>query len=83
MYAVNIGDMLKPEAMSLPVQMLILPVRSQQIVNAEPGNMDGSAFVMSCDDERGQAIVDILRKKIERHELRCYYSSTGNSWKRV
>jgi len=85
MYASNISDMAEHHD-DLGVQIMIGNVvhNNNRIVNAERDNFDGAAIVWSCDDERGAAIVDILRKKFKKHELRMYHSKTGNgSWKRV
>jgi hypothetical protein len=39
---------------------------------------------LECDEERATAIVEIIRKRFKKHELRCYRSKTGKGgWKRV
>lgn len=53
------------------------------LVDAEPGRVDAPAVVLDCEEERAEAIVDVIREKYERHELRCYKSTTGRSWRRI
>ena len=82
-YAVNILDML-PEDKIL-AQVLLLPiVDPHTVADVEPGRVDGKACVLLCDDERGKAVVDIIRMKKEKHELRCYHQKPGcKTWARV
>lgn len=82
-YAVNIGDLLSADFV---VKMLIQPVLEVgegTAVNAEPGKFDGMSARFTCDAERAIAIIETIRLKVKRHELRFYESSTGNSWKRI
>jgi hypothetical protein len=70
----------------LPVQILFSGVVSEgsEIVEAEKGRVDGTAVLLDCDDERGEAIHFVLRKKFTKNLFRMYYSKTGEGgWKRV
>lgn len=84
MYAINISDWstLRDD---FTLKIVLLPVvpEDSETVEAEKGRVDGLALKLDCDDERGEAIVWVVRKKYERHELRMYHSNTGGSWKRV
>ena len=80
-YAVNLADITKPEYM-FPASLLITPVKGP-VVEAERRRMDGMAVRLDCDEERAQAIVAVFRMKADKHELRCYESKTGKSWKRI
>lgn len=86
MYAVNLADLTAVDA--IVSQMLIAPVLSKTVVNAETDGagaytVDTSACVLDCDEERAKAIIHISRKRYKRHALRFYHSTTGNSWKRI
>jgi hypothetical protein len=76
MYAVNAGDH--------DLLFILCPVLgTPEIIDCEPGNSDGEAFVLNCDDERGAAIVSIIRRRYKIWRLRCYHSSDGKNWNRV
>lgn len=80
-YAINICDCMGKD---LIFQMLIDPVTSnKRRVTAEKDKMDGQALVLECDNERAEAIIDVIRLRFKKHQLRMYVSRTGNSWIRI
>ena len=79
MHAVNLADLTNRKARL--AWLLIGPVAGE-IVDAEPHVFAGAAVVLACDDERAQAIVDVLRVGLNRYELRCY-KCRGKTWKRI
>jgi len=83
-FAVNLSDMLGAE---FPVKMLIQPVinvRSEKVLAEGKDKMDGTAVVLECDSERGEAIHFTLRLKIAKHVLRMYRQKVGTStWERI
>lgn len=69
-YSINIADLTK-DAILGPI--LIAPVTpNRTIIDAEPGRMDGMAILLECDEERAKAIIDVIRIKHEKHDIRCY-----------
>lgn len=81
MYAINIADLTKDKD-GVWAPFLIGPV-SGQAVEAEK-RFDGMALTLACDEERAQAIVEVIRLKYKKHEMRCYQSKTGKGgWKRI
>ena len=82
-YAVNVGD-LAGHSNDFAVMMLLRPVLTRSTVDAEPGRFDGMGAILEAGDpERIPAIVEILRKKIKKNELRIYTSETGKNWQRI
>jgi len=84
MYAINLAS-LHAHCDTLALKMLVGPVLGDEpkTVECERGKMDGMGIVLDCDDERAEAIIYVIRKKYKRNELRCYHSTTGNSWNRI
>jgi len=88
MNAVNVADLAaaagaQGTATNLVMRILIAPVtESRIVVVAERGKVAGDAIVLECDDERAEAIVEIIRKKYKKHELRCYRGKS-KTWRRV
>lgn len=85
MYAVNLCDLMELKRVD-PIGMLLFKpeVLSTRTVEVEGNRIDTSALRLTCDEERGQAILALIRKKYRKNQLRMYYSKTGNgSWKRV
>jgi len=81
-YAVNICDLYRFKD-NFFLQLLILPVvQTGKTLQCEK-SIDSIGLSIDCDDERAQAIIELIRKKFKRYELRCYCSRCGNSWKRV
>jgi hypothetical protein len=83
-YAVNLADML---GAGFPVKMLIQPVispNSERVLAEGSDKMDGTAVVLECDSERGEAIHFTLRLKIPKHQLRMYRQKAGTStWQKI
>lgn len=87
MYAVNLADLLSMKN-DIGISLLLQPVLSKdaekQIVQCEGDDrLDGAGVVLACDDERGSAIVSVIRLRYKRHKFRLYHSKTGTDWKRV
>lgn len=83
--AANIADLTRYDA--VPRQCLIAPVvQAQQIVQVEPGRVDGAAVVLECDETRARAIVELLRTydaKAKRYVLRAYAEGPRGGWKKA
>jgi hypothetical protein len=68
--------------------MLLRPVLSADVVECEGSSRVvgiGDGVLLSCDDERGEAIAKIVARKRPQRAVvpRLYYSATGNGgWKR-
>ena len=64
--------------------MLLLPVIDRaKVINVEPGQFDGIGLELTCSGEQAVAVVNLVRKKLQRHELRFYRSKTGLGWERI
>lgn len=82
MYAINLADWHAHNDFALRTLLRDVVGTDPQTVCCE-AEVDGDGVVLACDDERGKAIVHVLRKKYHQNLLRSYYSKTGGSWKRV
>lgn len=86
-YAVNLIDfMANKDDVGLAIILLAtgLVDKESAPVTVDKNRVDETALPLDCDDERGQAVVELIRKKYKRHELRCYRSKTGHGgWKRI
>jgi len=82
-YAVNLGDLSEVNNRIVGTY-LVGPVMGNS-VDVDPKKVDGIAVILDCDDERAQAIVDVIRIKRKRHELRCYVrkTPTAKTWKKI
>lgn len=86
-YAINIADTLYPDRLAL-LQLALRPYlpsfEKARVVSVDPERFDGRALVLECDDERGAAIISLIRARCKPWEWRCYYSAAGEGgWKRV
>lgn len=78
-YAVNIADLTKDLIISRFLIADVVPNRI--IVDAEKGRLDGGAILLECEGEKARAIIDIVRKKYQKHDFRFY--EKGTTWKRI
>ena len=85
MYAISVGDW-QANADDIGLKLLVAPVLASnaRAIEVERGQFDGMAVPLVCSEDRGAAIVEVIRRKYRRHQLRFYYSLTGDGgWKRV
>lgn len=82
-YAINLIDWAAKKDDFGLVLLLRSVIDRDSRIETNPRRIDELALRLSCDEERAEAIVEIIRLKYERHQLRCYHSKTGRSWKRV
>jgi hypothetical protein len=86
-YAVNINDLLKLQVDSVhPVNMLLLPLLTDQIINCEPGYRNGYAMLATQSaNDRWPILIQIIRRGsgrylgISRQQLRIY-CQTEKGW---
>lgn len=82
-YAANVADLVK-YANHAVLKMTFFPQLTRTTVDCEPGRFDGKGVLFSTSDEQASAMIQVIRVKIKKHELRCYYSKTGKGgWARV
>jgi hypothetical protein len=80
-YAVNIADLTLD---NIVATFMVAPLTtSHTIVNTDSGHPDEAAVLFDCCDSDAADIVATIRLRYPAHVLRCYQSSTGQSWKRV
>jgi len=82
MYAINVCDL--ERVSEIQRDFLIAPVcQRKHTANCEPKMVDGAGVVLECDDEQGQAIVDVIRMKHSRNLVRCYKRTTRGTWSKI
>lgn len=82
-YAVNVADLTKYRDHPV-LKMTLFPQLTRNTVKCEPERIDGDGVLFSTPDKQAGAMIEVLRKKIAKHELRCYHSKTGKGgWERV
>ena len=79
-YAINISDLIGVPVATYLLSQDVVPDRI--IVNAEKGQIDGSAILLQCDEHRARAIVEVIRMNCKKHQLRCYMAQQSE-WKRI
>ena len=79
-YAVNLADLTRMPP--IIATMLIGPVRGE-VSNINKRRADEMIVELTCDAERAEAIVAVLRVRYKRHELRCYKRGKRGGWKRI
>ena len=79
-YAINISDLIDVPMATFLLSQDVVPDRI--IVDAEKGQIDGSAIMLQCDEHRARAIVEVIRMNCKKHQLRCY-KAEHSTWKRI
>ena len=88
-YAINIADL--TGALQMPEHMALAMVLRQhldddvsRVVECEQGKIAGVGALFTCPDEQAAALIQLVRARLKRYELRIYHSRTGKGeWKRV
>lgn len=81
MYAIQLADLLVLQRDPI-MRMTLMPLMGKEAVTVDGGQFDGVALPFACGDEQAAAMIEIIRKKHARHEIRCYYK-VKSAWKRV
>jgi len=77
MYAISISD-LSHQSMGIGASVLVAPVTGD-IVDVEHGAVDGQAVTLKCDDDRAEAIIEVLRT-YKMPTLRAYKQGPKGGW---
>jgi hypothetical protein len=69
--SINISDLSKTN--DPMIAMLIAPVtKGRDIINVDPKHVDGMALMLDCDRERAMAIVQVIRMRYKKNQIRIY-----------
>lgn len=69
-YCVNIADLTKDPILA---QSMIAPIsRSMTIIPCEKDRGDGGGLLLEVTDEQAEAIIQVIRFKYSKNEMRCY-----------
>jgi len=82
MFAVNIADWQSWRDDFILSSLLASVTPNHKTVECERQRFDGIGVIFECDDERSEAIVQLIRRKLKKYELRLYRGS-GKTWRRV
>lgn len=81
MYAIQLADLLVLHRDPI-MRMVLPPLMGQEEVKVARDQFDGIALPFACGDEQAAAMIEIIRTKHARHQIRCYHKEKGE-WKRV
>ena len=83
--AANIADLTRYD--EIPRQCLLAPVIvNREIVQVEPGRLDGAAVIFECPTDQARSIVSLLRSyddKAKRYRLRAYQEGPRKGWAKI
>ncbi len=87
MYAINVADLLVLQRDAFPLRLILGPlIQGLQPVEVTRQQVGGFAVPLNCDDERGAALIAVIREGYpeREHTVRCYHSKTGTGgWRAV
>ncbi len=83
MYAILLCDLLNRRLPAAATIVLGAVTQQHRIAEVLPKSIAGTGVILDCDDERAEAIVQVVRANVERRHLRMFYSKTGNSWRAI
>jgi len=78
-YAVNLADMTVRQ-FAMIGQILVGPVMGA--TESIGDRFDDVVVVLNCEEERARAIIDVIRVRANKNQVRCY-SRTNKAWRRV
>lgn len=88
-YAANLADLTAHKqnpADAIPMMLLakVLDTNAANAVECERGKAAGMGhgILFLCDDERAEAIIEVIRAKYKKHKWR-FYRQMSRRWKRI
>jgi hypothetical protein len=85
-YTIHIVDLMVVQRDCYPLKLLLAGVvDAEHAVDVAQDQVGGVGLALTCDDERAQAIIQLIRLHYNRHEVRIFHSRTGSagSWRKV
>ena len=69
--SINITDLSRVGDPTLAI--LLAPVtKGRDIINIDPKHIDGMALLIDCDRKRAEAIVQVIRMRYKKNQIRMY-----------
>ncbi len=82
-YAIHLAD-LQGWTHHLPLMCLLNGVLDDEPFDIGKGRFAAVALRLNCDEQRAEAICQIVRKHFKRADMRMYRSKTGmGQWKAI
>lgn len=83
MYAIQLADFLVLQRDDLAMRLFLTPKVEMTPVDIGRGKFDSFILPFGCADGQAAAIVEVLRKRYSKEQLRCYRKGERGGWKRV
>ena len=83
-YAINLGDLMAfQRTWPLIYSVTVRPRLTGESATVDRAAIDGEAAVLD-DDERSEAVVDLLQKRMGKNRMRAYRQWDGSrKWERI
>lgn len=81
MYAIQLTDLLTLQRDPV-MRMVLIPLLSQESVTVVAGQFDGEALPFACGDKQAAAMIEVIRTRYRRDQVRCYHQAK-KAWRQV
>ncbi|MHA1662686.1 MAG: hypothetical protein ACTSVR_05450 [Candidatus Thorarchaeota archaeon] len=80
-FAINVSDLSQEQILAMIYSDVLA---NKVLVNTEPDRIDGIAVVIECEEERAKAIVETIRLKKNKNEMRIFESTDYmKTWRKI
>lgn len=83
MYAIHIADLMALQRAEPVLSLVLTRHVGQEPVEIDQQQFDGVALPLTCGDEQATALVEIIRHKYRRDQVRIWQKGEKGGWKRV
>ena len=83
MYAIHIADLMALQRAEPALSLVLTQYVGDESVEIDRQQFDGVALPLTCGDEQAAALVELIRRKYRREQVRIWNKGQKGGWKRV
>ena len=83
MYAIHIADLMALQRAEPALSLVLTQHVGREPVEIDRHQFDGVALPLTCGDEQAAALVEIIRRKYRREQIRIWQRGQKGGWRRV
>lgn len=82
-YAIHIADLMALQRAEPALSLVLTQHVGREPVEIDRRQFDGVALPLTCGDNQAAALVELIRRKYRRDQVRIWRQGAKGGWKRV
>lgn len=83
MYAIHIADLMALQRAEPALSLVLMQYVGDEPVEIDRKQFDGVALPLMCSDTQAAALIELIRRKYRKDQVRIWQKGQKGGWKRI